>query len=116
MVSANDDSMVFRLTDNTSNGNTNKPNDPYATVMKKPVTNKADNTSNSKTTKSNKALDEYAVVVKIPEKDLDKDEQTSLDIPESNYDSTNQLRSISDNESGNISDTSTGHCDDSDPT
>lgn len=115
VVSANADGILFRLTDNTSNGNTNKHKDPYAAVMKKPVTSIVDNTSSSKTTKSNKAEDEYAVVVKIPVKDLDNDEQTSLDIPESNYDNMNQQRPIIDNESGNIYHTSIGHHDDSDP-
>ncbi|VDH93018.1 Hypothetical predicted protein, partial [Mytilus galloprovincialis] len=102
VVSVTDDDKPFRLTDKTSNGDTNKPNDPYATVMKKPVTTKADNTSNSKTIKSDIAHDEYSVVMKIPKKDMDKDEQTSLDVPESNNDSINQPRPISDNESGNI--------------
>ncbi|XP_071141853.1 serine-rich adhesin for platelets-like [Mytilus edulis] len=116
VVSATDDDKPFRLTDKTSNGNTNKPNDPYASVMKKPVTTKADNTSNSKTIKSDIAHDEYSVVMKIPKKDMDKDEHTPLDIPESNYDSMNQPRPISDNESGNIYNTSIGHRDDTDPT
>lgn len=116
VVSANDDDKSFRPTDTTSNGNTSKPNDPYAVVVKKPVTNKADTTSNGKESKSNNVDDPYAFVVKIPEKNQFKDEQTSLDIPESAYDSTHQPRSISDNESCNIYDTSRGHCDDYDPT
>ncbi|XP_076082908.1 uncharacterized protein LOC143053965 [Mytilus galloprovincialis] len=115
VVSANDDDKSFRPTDTTSNSNTNKPNNPYAVVVKKAVSNKSDTTSNGKETKSNNADDPYAIVVKIPEKNQNQDEQTSLDIPDSTYDSTHQPRSISDNESGNISDTSTGHCDDSDP-
>ncbi|CAC5394553.1 unnamed protein product [Mytilus coruscus] len=108
LVTANDDDMPFRLTDKTSNGKTNKPNDAYAVVVKTPVTTKADNTSNGKTTKTN---DAYAVVVKIPGKNQDKDEKTSLDIPESNYDSMNQPRPTSGNESGNIYDTYIGHLD-----
>lgn len=116
VVSAIDDDKSFRPTDTTSNSNTNKPNDPYAVVVKKPVINKADTTSNGKETKSNNVDDPYAIVIKIPEKSQFKDEQTSSDIPESTYDSTYQPISISDNESGNIYDTSTGHCDDSDPT
>ncbi|CAC5391400.1 unnamed protein product [Mytilus coruscus] len=116
MVSANDDDMPLRLTDNTSNGKTNKPSDAYAVVVKKPVTTKVDNTSNSNLVKSNNAHDAYAVVVKTPETNQDRDEKMSLSIPDSNYDSMNQPRPISGNESGNIYDTSIGHRDDTDPT